>query len=940
MHKNRSGFEDYEKVQRELLKEREKFSLFLALNTNCFFEYDVENDTIAFAKNETFPKLNGRISRLKDSRFIKETGIYYEDYDTFLRLLESPGDNEEIIRFLGKDREYVFCKVKTAVVDNWDNTRTIIGCIHDDDDNYKKQQWIREQRELDPLTGLYNEQYMKKNTDLFLKSQGKEGIHGFLLIDIDGLKKINDRLGWIFGDTVLVNIVESIKNVFPANIVMGRIDGDEFALLISNVKGEKDLRSAGVKIREELLRVYVGGHGSEHISCSVGAALYPADGTCYDDLFRKADRGLFQAKADGKGRYCLYDGSLRQETGFDMERDYSWYGLYFNQKKKAIFDFGQRIIREAYDLLAVTRDVSRAVNLLLGKIGDEFGVDSMAVFEKSEGRDILTQTYGWNRRGRIYVTDEINFGADTIRNIKNLYNADGLYIINDTEKLEKNGKGDRIAVERGIRSSIQSAFYDEGEFKGIICLEDTKEPRVWTDYEVESFLSVARILSFYLLRLRVSEKIQERLEHVRNFDHLTGVPTLHKFKKDALEQVRSKTGSYAVISTDIENFKLINDSYGYQFGDRILYDFARCIVKALPKSGLIGRISADNFVALVSFEDRKKLEERVLSLSRSFHDAQKEKHIAVNLVVVTGIYVMKPEDFNISTALDNANAARKSIKGASHEACCFYDSKMEEKLRKEKEIVGSMERALKNGEFVVYLQPKIELENESIAGAEALIRWRKPDGTILSPDEFIPLFERNGFIITLDFFVYERVCSLLQWWMKHNMPVVPISVNVSRLHLYEENFVEKLKTLVDRYHIPPEYLELELTEGIFVSQTENTMEVMKELRQYGFRVSIDDFGAGYSSLTLLKDMATDVLKLDKEFFSHGEMQKEDRIIISNIINMAKQLDMLVLSEGIETKGQTDFLKSVRCDMVQGYYYARPMLICDFESMIRKGKIKS
>lgn len=934
MCRNGCGFADYEKVQKELLKEREKFSLFLALNTNCFFEYDEENDTIAFAKNETFPKLNGRISQLGSSGFIKETGIYKEDYEAFCSLLKSPEDNESIIRFLGKDRKYVYCKVRTAVVDNRGNARTIIGCIHDNDDYYKKQQWIREQRKLDPLTGIYNEQFMKKYTDLFLQSHNREGTHGFLLIDLDGFKQINNRLGWLSGDSVLVNIVENIKNALPANILMGRIDGDEFALLLCNINDEKDMKDAVSRIHEELLKVFVGGQGIEHISCSIGGAIYPKNGECYDDLFQKADRGLFQAKADGKGCYRLYDGGLRQETGYDMEQDYSWYGLYFNQKKKAIFDFGQRIMKQAYDLLEYTRDVFSAVNSILGRIGSEFGVDSMAVFEKNEGQDILTQTYGWNSRGRVYVLDEINFGPDTARQIENLFDANGLCVINDTFALNRDGRTDRIAIERGVKACIQSAIYEDGEFKGIICLEDTKEPREFTEYEIEAFLSVARILSVYLLRLRISEKMQERLEHVRNFDPLTGVPTIHKFKKDALSQVRSRPASYGVISTDIENFKFINDSYGYQFGDRILYDFARSIMKALPEDGILGRVGADNFVALIPFTDRKSVEEGVLSFSREFHDSQKKKHIAVNLVVVSGIYVMGTADFNISTALDNANAARKSIKGSSHENCCFYDKNMEAKIKKEQEIANSMESALQNGEFVVYLQPKIELKNETIAGAEALIRWHRPDGSILSPDEFIPLFEKNGFIITLDFFVYKRVCSLIKWWIEHDMPVVPVSVNVSRIHLYEADFVEKLKSLVDRYGIPAGYIELELTEGIFVSQTENTMAVMRELRQYGFRVSIDDFGAGYSSLTLLKDMATDVLKLDKEFFSHGRLQKEDRIIISNIIHMAKQLDMLVLSEGIETRGQAEFLKSVDCDMVQGYYYAKPMLICDFENLIK------
>ena len=258
---------------------------------------------------------------------------------------------------------------------------------------------------------------------------------------------------------------------------------------------------------------------------------------------------------------------------------------------------------------------------------------------------------------------------------------------------------------------------------------------------------------------------------------------------------------------------------------------------------------------------------------------------------------------------------------------------MEQQIQKERMIVSNMESALVNNEFKVFLQPKIDLVSNQIVGAEALVRWKRPDGTMLPPNDFIPLFERNGFIIRLDFFMYEQVCKLLNKWKMSGSRIVPISVNVSRIHLYQDDFMDKILRLVESYEIDPSMIEFELTESIFLNNTRTAINMMKDLRNYGFCVSIDDFGAGYSSLNLLKDMRTDVLKLDKEFFREGDMQQEERIIVSSIISMAKQLNMKVLSEGVETEMQSDFLKAVQCDMAQGYLYAKPLPVSDFEKML-------
>jgi EAL domain-containing protein (putative c-di-GMP-specific phosphodiesterase class I) len=259
---------------------------------------------------------------------------------------------------------------------------------------------------------------------------------------------------------------------------------------------------------------------------------------------------------------------------------------------------------------------------------------------------------------------------------------------------------------------------------------------------------------------------------------------------------------------------------------------------------------------------------------------------------------------------------------------------MGEKLLKEVSYVNDMENALANREFVVYLQPKIDLKNHIITGAEALIRWIKPDGTMIFPNDFIPVFEKNKTITVLDYFVYEEVCKYLADRIKNKERLVCISMNVSRIHLFSiDKLVGYIKDLLKKYEIPPYLLEFELTETVFTDRVDDTVELMSRLRELGVKVPMDDFGSGYSSLNVLTKLPLDVLKLDKEFLKDFETDSDGKIIIPSIIDMAKKLKLSVVCEGVETKQQVEFLRQVDCDLVQGYYYSRPVPKTVFTQML-------
>ena len=256
----------------------------------------------------------------------------------------------------------------------------------------------------------------------------------------------------------------------------------------------------------------------------------------------------------------------------------------------------------------------------------------------------------------------------------------------------------------------------------------------------------------------------------------------------------------------------------------------------------------------------------------------------------------------------------------------------------DKKIENDMYRALKKREFKVYMQPKVDLQTGVLSGAEALVRWDHPELGLMGPDKFIPMFEKNGFIVNLDKYVFEEVCSNMSRWIKAGYDVVPVSVNVSRLHFLNSNFVSEYNKIKKKYRISDDLIEIEITESVvFSNNNEEVFTVMKEFRNEGFEISMDDFGSGYSSLGLLKEMPIDTLKLDKLFLNNIE-EYSSQIIVGNIINMAKNLNLNVVSEGVETYMQVDFLRDIGCDMAQGFIFAKPEPMDEYEELIKKGKI--
>lgn len=455
-------------------------------------------------------------------------------------------------------------------------------------------------------------------------------------------------------------------------------------------------------------------------------------------------------------------------------------------------------------------------------------------------------------------------------------------------------------------------------------------------------LFVALIVFILLLQ----RQNQRRLEEMAFVDPVTLGPSRAKFEIDASTAIRqAAAGSYVLVAADIEKFKLINDAYGSEQGDRTLRYVYHIFQRHLAVGELTARITGDTFNLLLWWAGEERLLERLQQIVEDVNQFNHYLEQKYYLVFTVGIYVVSEPTLHLITMQDRANVARGNSKHGhtdSFYSCAFYTDVERRRLVREKEIMNRVSGALANQEFIVYLQPKVSLEKQQIAGAEALVRWEDEEHNIISPGEFIPILEKNGFIAQLDLYVFTEICRLLRKWLDEGKQPVPISVNLSRAHLRRPDFLAEFRSVCQRYQIPPQLLEMELTETLVFEDIVTLRRVMEEIHAYGFRCALDDFGSGYSSLNMLKDVPADVLKLDKAFFEQetGNRQRGNAVVES-VIEMAKKLNMTTVAEGVEQLRQVEFLRAAKCDMVQGYVFSPPITISAFEKLcFETGKVFS
>lgn len=404
---------------------------------------------------------------------------------------------------------------------------------------------------------------------------------------------------------------------------------------------------------------------------------------------------------------------------------------------------------------------------------------------------------------------------------------------------------------------------------------------------------------------------------------------IQHFESNVRDLILHSSKSIACIQFDISRFKIINDIYGERMGDQILQFIKDNLAEICNETQYYLNLRSDVFVVLSEFQQESELDELVRQIQTRCNMFKN-----IKLTYSIGVYIVNDRKMDLRQIEDRAAMARKKAKGNMMNNVLYYQEEFKEMLYIRNFIEESLPSAIDEKQFQMYLQPKYSIVQNHIVGAEALVRWQHPDRGMIYPNEFIPVIEENGYIKKVDYYIWKEACNFLKRCEQAGIKNCPVSVNVSRLHLTDTVFMDYLAQTIHEAGIPKEQLELEITETIGDEQISNMAELLKH---QGYKLLMDDFGSGYSSLNILLETPFDVIKLDKKFMENMMVSEKGRLILEYVVAMADKLGLELLAEGVETEEQVKLLRKIGCDNVQGYYYAKPMPVEDFFELLQKDR---
>ena len=453
------------------------------------------------------------------------------------------------------------------------------------------------------------------------------------------------------------------------------------------------------------------------------------------------------------------------------------------------------------------------------------------------------------------------------------------------------------------------------------------------------FITLLSIVVFGIVVIKIRCFYKEnvrKIEKIAFTDFITGGSNNAAFLIEAKQKIQANTKKkYVMVFLNILGFKNINEKYGVTAGNHALKYIYQVLKKCIYEDEIVARSESDHYFILLQEETEEAVQKRIDIMMQKIHGTEKETAYDYGISFSQGASFIEEKDEELRVYQNRAVVASEYYNNSKH--CVFYNKELYTKLNREIVLNESFEKAIEDNEFEVYFQPKINLDNEKTAGAEALVRWKHKEYGMISPGEFISLFEANGKICRLDLYVFVIVCKKLNEWKERELPPIKVSVNLSRVHLMEQGIecLKRFKDIKDRYQIPDGQIELELTESmvIEIKQLEKVKKIIAQIQACGFLCSLDDFGFGYSSLALLKEFDVDIIKLDRLFFVNSN--EKTWKVVKAFISLAHELNITVVAEGVEEKYQIEKLKEINCDLIQGYVYARPLPEEEFVTWIEE-----
>lgn len=782
----------------------------------------------------------------------------------------------------------------------------------------------------DALTGLWDRLSVKSQVQHFLLEDFGTGQHALLIMDIDNFKSLNEERGRVFGNTMIQVIADEIRGCLSESDLAGRVGGDKFLIFLKNRKREEVIEMA--RRLNQVFHDRCAEEGtSVRVTGSIGISFYPKDGKTYDELFYKAEEAMYVMKSRGKNWYHFYTGEEDSEIHVPTKS-----GRYHFDSFGRFEDAGEyerQITAFAFDILASARDFATGMNLLLDKIGKNYDLNRIHVMRISYENRAFEGLYLWQNKELVMSEEPRTYGHfATLEDLREGFGESGVIVIDNVREDLMLSDMYHYAAELKITAFVACGIYnDDNKMIGYISFEMENGERKWSKEERDTFCFLTKIITHFLLVHADSRKNDQRIERLTNYDQVTGLYLYTNFKNEmARVMAMAQPGSLAIVNSDISNFKYINDTYGLEVGDKILQSFAKKTIIANRYCIAGCRVYADNFLALVRTSGKERLSATIVQFNEEFEREQKLLYPNSSFRVHTGAYIIENMNMKPEEILDCAGLAKNLVKEKRNLKYAFFDDSMKEMMLREGKVLAEVKTAILQRHLVPYLQPKFSLETNEVIGAEALVRWCVDEKIFYYPNDFIPVLEKSGNITDVDFCIYHQVMEWMRRWLDEGRKVVPISVNISRVDCRQQNLEQILIDMADRYQIPHQLIEIELTESAFFENADILMEKLAALRKAGFIISIDDFGSGYSSLSVISRMPIDVIKMDQSFLRSGLLSESSAYVIEAMIHLAERMNLGIICEGVETKEQVEFLLKCGCRMGQGYIFAKPMPVKQFE----------
>ncbi|UWG97105.1 EAL domain-containing protein [Dehalobacter sp. DCM] len=592
------------------------------------------------------------------------------------------------------------------------------------------------------------------------------------------------------------------------------------------------------------------------------------------------------------------------------------------------------------DLIAAKQmNLEYKINRALEKCGQVFEMDRVWIYLQYQDEQCGIMPFVWyqtkkpSEEGKEYSLKQASIPS-------NLLSSGKIIHIPDAEQLSTSEKNTFSGLITGsTKSMICLPIVENGEVLGLFGLESARTMKKWREDQIDLLEVISNILGDALAKVRAEKEI----EQLAYYDHLTKLPNRALFRKRANEAIRQAdltNSMIAVIFLDLDSFKTVNDTIGHEGGDELIRKVGLKLLACIRKTDTVSRFGGDEFLILLNdisdYKDVRKIADSILALLAEPIVLRDQEFFVTASV---GIALYPNDGLDTETLIKNSDIAmyKAKEKGKNQYALCSDD--MKEEVRTNIMLTNSLYRAIERNELYLHYQPQVRLPEGEIIGLEALLRWSHPDMGVISPDVFIPIAEQGGMINTIGEWVLRKACEQNKIWQNKGYPRLRMAVNISVKQLRNPYIIDQIANTLVETGLQAEYLELEITEGSLLKGSTHIVRVLNEIKKLGITLSIDDFGTEYSSLNRLKNLPIDRLKLDMQFVQGIEGDEKDRAIIRVIINLAKNLGLQIIAEGVETEKQVHFLTREMCKEVQGYYYYEPMPAEDIEELLNRAGSK-